>query len=492
MAEAAEVKRKSVRGVVSYSVRTGLVYVIALVATGLLSAYLTPAEFGVFFVVTAIISFFSFLSDVGLAAALVQKKDSPTLTELRAAFTAQQGLALLILLIIVGLTPVWIDQIHLNQEGIWLLYALGFSFFLASLKTIPSILLERELEFQKLALPTVVEQLVFYGVVVYLAYQGWGVTSFTLGVLTRGVTGLVVIYGLKRWSIGFSLDRKALKGLLKFGIKFQINDLLARLKDDLYFIVLAKFLPVTAMGYLGWAKRWSMFPYQFSVQNIIAVTFPTLARIQEDKPKVGRGLEVSAFFISLVIFPLLVGMVLLAGPLIRVIPAYMKWLPALPALYLFCLNIALASVANPLINALNAMGKIGLTLKLMTVMTLITWLLTPLAVSATGFTGVAAIAAASAAISLVSYLWVKKSVPLRLGSQIKIPLIASLMMGVGLGLSQRWLQPTFGALLAQIGLGVTIYVGAVLGGGRRRLKENLGLVFPGKKWPFAFRDQASQ
>ena len=90
-----ELKRKSVAGVVSYGVRTAFVYVIAIIATAILGVYLDPAEFGIYFVVLSVIGIFTFLSDVGLAAALIQKKKEPTLSDLKTAFTVQQILALL-------------------------------------------------------------------------------------------------------------------------------------------------------------------------------------------------------------------------------------------------------------------------------------------------------------------------------------------------------------------------------------------------------------
>ena len=478
MTQSENIKRKSVGGALSYSLRTGLVYVIALIATGILSAWLTPAEFGVFFIVTAIITFFTFLSDVGLAAALVQKKTEPSLTELRTTFTVQQLLALIIFGLVIALTPVWRSQMKLNQDGLWLLYALGFSFFLASLKTIPSILLERELNFARLAVPQVVEQLVYYLVVVWLAYHHFGVISFTGGVLVRGVIGVIMMYSLKRWSMGLALNRAALKGLLTFGVKFQANDFLARLKDDLYFIILAKFMPVTYMGYLGWAKRWSLFPYQFSVQNIIAVTFPTFARVQQDKAMISRGLEVSVYFISLIIFPILAGMMVLALPITIAIPAYQKWQPALPALYFFCLNIALAAVANPFISALNAMGQINATLRLMIAMTLGTWLLTPIMVRYFDFVGVAILSSLVAAGSLVGYRIIKQKLSVRLWPQVALPLSLSLVTGVTLWLYQQLTPVNLTHLGLQLVLGSLIHLGGWWFWGRRRLAANLNLILP--------------
>jgi O-antigen/teichoic acid export membrane protein len=425
-----DVKKKSIAGVVSYSLRTGMVYVIALIATLLLGVYLDPGEFGIYYIVLSVIGIFTFLSDVGLAAALVQSKTDPSKEDLATTFTVQQMLAVGIFLLILIMTPVWQKYTRLDQHGLWLLYALGFSFVLASLKTIPSIILERQLQFNKLVIPQVIEQLLFYSIAVIMAMKGFGVSSFTVAVLVRSIAGVVSIYFLQPWKISIGISKQSLNRLLKFGFKFQANDLLARLKDDLFIVVLAKFIGPVQMGYLGWAKRWSMFPYQFSVSNVVAITFPTYSRLQEHKEVLARALEKSIYFISLVIFPVLMGMSVMARPLTELIPDYQKWQPALPLLYFFCLNIAFAAVANPMINTLNAMGDINKTLKLMIVMTAATWFLSPMGYYLWGINGIAIVSAIVAGLSLFSYLPISKILAISLFRQIRSQLAASILMGL--------------------------------------------------------------
>ena len=458
MTDVYEIRRKSIAGVFGYALRTIFLQIIGLVATALLGYYLNPEEFGIYFIVTAVVGLFTFLSDIGLAAALVQKKDEPTTDDLRTTFTVQQGLAVLIFVVVVALTPLWKTQHGLGQEGIWLLYALAFSFLLASLKTIPSILLERRLEFNKLVLPQIFENLVFYATTVILAAQGFGVRSYTVAVLLRGVVGIIVMYFLQRWQIGFAFSRTSFRALLKFGAKFQLNDLLARLKDDLFIVVLARFIPAAEMGYISWAKRWSMYPYQVSVNSVMAVTFPTYSRLQEHKEILKRAIEKSLFFIALVIFPVLAGMSITAMPLLEMIPRYIKWAPALPSLYFFSVNIAWAAISTPLTNTLNAIGKIDSTLKLMVMWTALTWTLTPVAIILFGFTGVALASAVIACSSVVTVYMVKKYVPIEVLPQVWRQTVASLVLLVVAYGVQRSTTPGIPSFIAQIIFGSIAYI----------------------------------
>src|SRR3990172_10508283 len=91
-----KVGRKSVKGIFALVSRTFLIQVLSVAASFILTVFLYPESFGVFFVVSSIVVFLNYFQDIGLAAALIQKKDEVTQEELRSTFTLQQILVLLI------------------------------------------------------------------------------------------------------------------------------------------------------------------------------------------------------------------------------------------------------------------------------------------------------------------------------------------------------------------------------------------------------------
>src|SRR5690606_32494339 len=125
------------------------------------------------------------------------------------------------------------------------------------------------------------------------------------------------------------INRNSLKELVHFGFKFQANDLIARFKDNLFYILIARFMTTTEYGYISWAKQWSTYPYTLTVQNVMSITFPTFSRLQGHKEALKKAIEKSVFFISLSIFPLLVGMCIFIYPLTQLVSRYQKWEPAL-------------------------------------------------------------------------------------------------------------------------------------------------------------------
>ncbi|MBU1327461.1 oligosaccharide flippase family protein [Patescibacteria group bacterium] len=420
------IKKRSLAGVVALTSRTFFLQLLAFGATFLLTIFLTPAIFGIFYVVSAIISFLGYFSDIGLAAALIQKKEPLTHDDLATTFTIQQ----ILVAILVIFSLIFSDKIasfyRLDTSGVWLLRALIVSFFLSSLKTIPSVLLERKLAFQLLIIPQILETVCFYTVAVVLAWRGYGITSFSWAVLTRGIIGLIAMYVISPWRMSFGISRSVTKKLLHFGIPFQFNSLLALIKDDLLTVFLGKVLPFAQVGYIGWAKKWAEVPLRLFMDSVIRVTFPAFSRIQKEKELLAHAIEKTLFGLSLTIFPVSVGLLFFVRPLVYLVPRYIKWEPALFSFSLFVLGSSIASLSTPLTNALNAVGKIKVTLFLMVLWTVATWVLTVLLISYIGFDGVAlALLLITTTIFLVIAL-VKRIAPFSFFGSIRGSLIAAL------------------------------------------------------------------
>ncbi len=72
------VKKRAIRGIAALTGRNVILQLTALVATFLLTIFLEPSDYGAFFIASAVIGFFTYFSDIGLAAALIQKKESLT------------------------------------------------------------------------------------------------------------------------------------------------------------------------------------------------------------------------------------------------------------------------------------------------------------------------------------------------------------------------------------------------------------------------------
>lgn len=470
------ITRRSIHGVFALVSRTLIVQIIGIVASFILTIFLEPDAFGVFFVVSAVIAFLTYFSDLGLAAALIQKKEKITDEDLRTTFTIQQVLVLSVVIIALSLSHLVGVFYQLQEPGILLFQALIVAFFLSSLKTIPSIILERDLRFDKLIIPQILETIVFYGVVVTLAIMDYGITSFTIAVLARGIVGLIAMYIIQPWKMRIGFSRPAAKKLLSFGIPFQTNSFLALLKDELILIYLGRVLPLSQVGYIGFAKKWALIPLRLIMDNVIRITFPSFSRLQHDKNALTIGIQKSLFAGTFVILPSLIGIVILSPYLIHLIPRYQKWEPALLSLSLFAVDATFSSLSTPLTNALNAIGKIRITLYLMVFWTIATWVLTPIAIMVFGFNGVAAVSALISTSVVAVVFIAKKYIQFNLLNTIKAPLFSSLAMGVLLYFASPYLASNIITLIIGIAFFGAVYLGFVFLLARSELTHDLSII----------------
>lgn len=459
--EVQEVKRRSVSGVLALISRTFIIQIISFVSTLALTIFLDPNTYGVFYLVSSVVNFLAYFSDVGLAAALIQKKEAINKKDLSTTFTVQQILVLFLLTLLFVFSPFIRSQYHIDNTGMWLLYAMGISLFLSSLKTIPSIMLEREIKFGKLILPQILETLTFNLVAVFFAWKGFGVTSFTLAVLGRGIVGLVAMYIVYPWKPSLGISKESLKHLLRFGLPYQANTFLAVLKDDGMTIILTRIIGTEGLGYIGWASRWAGLPLRIVMDNLTKVSFPTFARLQHDKEKLTKAVEISLKYMCLLAFPILAGMGLLAIPMINIIPRYIKWLPAIIPLYIYLYNSAWASISTSLTNLLNATGHIKSTFKLMIMWTGLTWLTMPYLSIRFGYMGVAYATAIIATSSLVTIFMAKKYVDFSLFNILKTPIVATMIMSVILYLGSHLVTSSI-TLVVSVILSMAIYFAMVI------------------------------
>lgn len=468
-----EIKTRSIKGIIALSSRTLVLQVVAFVATFCLTILLSPEEYGIFFLISALINFFTYFSDVGLAAALIQKKKKLNDNDLNTTFLIQQFLVLSLVGLAFLAAPLVGRWYGLSSAGVWLFRALAFSLLLSSLKTIPSVILERKLLFNKLVLPQVFETLGFYLVAVFLAWRGFGVVSFVYAVLARGILGLVAIYILVPWRPRLSFDWRVAKKLFSFGVPFQLNSLLALIKDDLLTAFLGKVLPLAKVGYIGWAQKWAYFPFRIISDNLIRITFPVYSRLQKYPGKLKAAVEKSIFATSLLLFPIAVGLVVLSDRLVAIIPRYTKWQPAIFSLKIFALCAAIAAISTPLINTLNSLGKIKISLRFMILWTVLTWVLVPGLVLKFDYHGVSLALFLVALSSLLILPKISRILNIRLGKDLVKTILASVLMGGFLAFSNRFLKLTIGGLFFQAILGAGFYFLITWLINKRRL---LGLV----------------
>lgn len=400
----AELKNKSIRGVVALVGRAFFLQGVSLVAFFFIGIFLSPEAVGTFIVVSSLVRVGTIFSDLGLGAALIQKKEALDEDDLATVFTIQEAIVLFVVAVGFVLEHWVVGFLQLDRGGVFLYRVLLLTLVISSLKVIPSILMERGLAFERQIFPQIVESLVFNLVAVGLAWRGFGVTAYSWAVLLSALVGLPIYYLLAPFKVRLAVSRAKARRFLSYGLLFQGKSFLAVIKDDLLTFFLGGVVGATGIGYWGWAQRWAYGPFRLVVDSVTKVTFPAYSRLQDSRELLGRVVAKSLFAVSLVMFPVVAIMVVVFRQLVILFGQYSKWEPALVSFYFLGAASLVSALSNVLVNALDASGRVKTTLGLMVMWILSTWTVTLVLVTRFGFSG---IAAASFLVSLTIVVTVK-------------------------------------------------------------------------------------
>jgi len=470
--------KRSVHGILALISRQFFLNTISFGASLVIFTYLNTHDIGVFIAVSAMQRILGFFTDFGFGAALVQKKEKPLQEDLMTFFTLQVIVTLGVFILIFFLRSIIVSFYQLSEEAWWLLLVLVFSMFLSSFKIIPSILLERTVNFQKLVLPQIMESLIFNILLVVLVLNKFNLASYSWAFFISGLVSIPFYYVVSPWKIAIGINKHSLKHL-KYGVAFQAKNILATIKDDLLTVVLAKLLTFTELSYIGFAQKFAFYAFRYVVDSVTKVTFSTYSRIQDRPDYMKKAIERSLFFVSVIMFPVLMGLIITAPYIISFIPRWQnKWQPAEISLAFFCLNALVSSFSNILVNVLDATGRVKTTLRLMVLWTTLTWALTPVIIYFVGYNGVSIASFLVTLTIFYTVYLVKKIVVFNFIQSIYKPFFGSLVMSIVVYNGAGLFVVDFFTLSAMIPIGAIVYFTLMYLFAWKELREDVKFIFP--------------
>lgn len=468
---------RAVKGITALISRSFFLNIISYIASLAIFTYLSPGELGIYTVIIAIQRVISFFTDFGLGAALIQKKSELKKEDTVTYFTIQIFITIFAFLTVFLSRGFISSYFKLDEVAVWLLVVLVFTIFLSSFKVIPSIQLERQIKFHRLVIPQIIESLVFNLLIIVLLVSGQGLSSYIWAFLVSSIISIPIFYYVSPWKINFAIDKESLKHL-KYGIQFQVKNILATIKDDFLTIFLAKIITFNEIGYVGFGQRNAFFAYRFIVDNVTKVTFSAYSRMQDNATLLKNAIEKSLFYVSLVMFPLIFGIIIFMPFIIEHFPRWHgKWEAGLISLIFFSLNALVSSVSGILINVLDATGRVKTTLKLMVLWTVLIWILTPLLIYFIGYNGVSVASFLVTLTIFITIRLVKKVIEFDLLRSVYKPFLATVAMSLFAFLGTKFFVSDLATLMVIIFLSGLIYLINIYILAKEELHKNLKMVF---------------
>jgi PST family polysaccharide transporter len=348
----------------------------------------------------------------------------------------------------------------------------------------PERVLTRQMKFRASGIAAVAGELSYTVVALTLAALGHGGWSIIIANIVQSTVMLAVLVhaaGFASWATPARLRWSRFKDMLKFGVPLGIQGAAhgaSRYWDNL---AISHFFGPGAVGAYNMAYNLADIPAIQVGEQIALVLMPSMAELPRDRRP--RALERSTALLSLIIFPLAVGLGLVAEPLIALILPANDWQLVAPLLSI----LACLSVFRPITWVLSAyleaeaktnrlmfleIGKIALLIGGIVV-------LQPFGVRAASCAvGLAFGATAIAGIALIMR---EGPSPRRLAIGFIQPLIACAVMAAAVwavhaGLRAAGFDHPLVQLIAMIVVGAAVYVGAALVVCRATARDLLTLV----------------
>ncbi len=292
--------------------------VLQLAVLVALARLLTPADFGIVAAAQVVVGFTTIFSQLGVGPALVQRPDLAP-RHMRTAFTMSLMFGVLMTTSIWAGAPLLADFFRM-QELVHVARGLSFIFMLQSLGVVAESLLQREMQFRRLATIELTAYAVGYGGVgIALACLGLGVWALVCGQMTQSLIKMLLLLWSQRHPKALLVEGRAARELLYFGSGFtmaRVGNYVAGQVDNL---VVGRWLGAAALGIYGRAYQLMTAPANFLGQILDRVLFPAMARVQENSQRMASAYRRGVALIALIILPASGFLFILAPEVIRLV-----------------------------------------------------------------------------------------------------------------------------------------------------------------------------
>ena len=156
---------------------------------------------------------------------------------------------------------------------------------------------------------------------------------------------------------------RAVKSLFSYGWKLSLSALIARFYNELYGLLVGKFYTKADLAFVGKSRSMPNLLMQTANQTIAGVSFPALAKLQDDKAKFRDALRRMIQCSTFVVFPLLTMLSLTARPLTLLLYGS-QWEEAIQYVPIGCFALATGPITYLNCMAISALGRSGVYLLL--------------------------------------------------------------------------------------------------------------------------------
>lgn len=327
----------------------------------ILARLLTPEDFGLVAMLMIFFAIGQSFIDSGMGQALIREKEI-TDQDRSTVFWFNMLLSVAFYGLLYVSAP-WIAGFYERPELIDLTRVMGLTVIFFGIAIVQRSEMTQQLEFKKQAYAQVPAVFIAGLVSITMAYMNYGVWALVAQYLLVSACSSIALWLLQPANIRFHFNRESFIRLFGFGYKLLLSGLLDTSFRHIYKLVIGKFFAAATLGFYTQAKKIQQLASQNLVGIIQKVTYPLLAKAEDDPKRLKRGYRQVIQSSSFIIFPGMVSLILFAEPIMSYVLGE-RWLDAAPFLQILCLSGMLHHLHAINLNILKVLGRSDLFLKL--------------------------------------------------------------------------------------------------------------------------------
>jgi O-antigen/teichoic acid export membrane protein len=324
-----------VRGGVVTLGSQGAAFVINTATAIILARLLTPTDFGLVAMVTAVTGFGQAFADLGLSEATIQ---SPEInhSQVSTLFWVNVLIGAILMLVTIGLAPAlayFYRQPRLKE----ITFLLSVVFVICALRVQHDALLKRQMRFSSLAARDVISSLVSAPVAICLAWKGAGYWALVAMPLTFNFVQMLLSWLMVRWVPGLPRRDGKIGSLVCFGGNVAASYIVITVNRSLDNVLVGWYWGAAPLGLYSRAYNLLMLPVRQLSAPAGAVAVPAFSRLQNDSERFVRYFLRTINVMVWVIAPALAFLFVAATPVVLLLLGS-QWRGAAPVFQILAIS----------------------------------------------------------------------------------------------------------------------------------------------------------
>ena len=361
----ADLKGRSVRGGALSVIAQATQVLLQSISTVVLARLLTPTDFGLVAMVTAVTVIASGFADLGLTEATIQRKEL-THQQVSTLFWINVAMGLFLTLLTAGMAPL-LTRFYREPKLMGITLVASLSFLIGGLRGQHNALLKRQMRFKSVAIRDVTSYLLGVIVAVGLALRGAGYWAILALPLTANLSQMVMSWLMVRWRPGLPRLDPGIRTMVGFGGNVAVSYVIFNWVRTADNILIGRYWGAGPLGLYSRAFNLLTLAVSQISAPTSSVAIPALSRIQDDAELFVRYyLKIMNLIVWIV--GALFGFLFVAATPVIVLVLGAKWREAAPVFQILTISALGQVLLESTLWLLISQGRSARLLKLMLVL----------------------------------------------------------------------------------------------------------------------------